>query len=120
MNTYNNNSYHLQGRISAINEYSPGKACNISLAIDNGKDEKGNTREPSYIQTKSFTPKTYNELKNGMLIGIYGHIVPNTYTNKEGTKVFALDLVADYIDFLESKATVTRRESMKNLIDDEE
>ena len=113
ISTYTNNRFELQGRVAAINEYSKDKAANITLAIDNGKDQQGNMKKPTYIQTKSFTPAAYNAAKVGMLIRIYGHIGVNVY-EKDGIKKYDTDLVADFLDFLESKATVELREAQKS------
>lgn len=110
--TYTNNRLELQGRIAAINEYSKDKAANVTLAIDNGVDKDGTPRKPSYIQLKSFTPASYNAAKVGMKVNVYGHITPNEYV-KDGEKQYNTDLVADYIESLESKATVDAREAAK-------
>lgn len=110
--TYTNNRLELEGRIAAINEYSKDKAANVTLAVDNGKDKDGNPKQPSYIQLKSFTPATYNAAKVGMKVRVYGHITPNNY-DKDGEKQYGTDLVADFIQFLESKATVDAREAAK-------
>lgn len=109
---YSNNRLELLGRISSVKEYSEGKAANVSLAVDNGKDADGNAREASFIQLKSFTPATYNALKTGMLVQVIGHIAPSKYV-KDDKPVYNTDLVADYIVFLESKETVVAREAAK-------
>lgn len=110
---YTNNDLILEGRVASVNEYSKDKAANITLAIDNGKDKDGNKKEPFYIQTKSFTPAAYNSVRTGMKIRIYGHVAPNNYEKDGGEKVYGTDLIADFIDFLESKATVEAREAAK-------
>lgn len=112
INQYTNNQLQLQGRVASVKEYSAGKAANVTLAIDNGKDKDGNQRDPQYIQLKSFTPASYNAVKVGMKVRVYGHVAPNKY-DKNGETVYDTDLVADYIDFLESKATVDAREAAK-------
>lgn len=109
---YTNNSLELMGRVAAINEYSKDKAANVTLAVDNGVDKDGAPKKPSYIQLKSFTPASYNATKVGMKVKVYGHIAPNNY-EKDGQQVYDTDLVADYIEFLESKATVDAREAAK-------
>ncbi len=110
ISVYDNNRLELQGRVASIKEYAPGKAANISLALDGGKEKDGGKKEAQYIQLKSFTPASYNEVKVGMKVHVYGHVSPNKY-EKDGQVVYATDLVADYIDFLESKATVEAREA---------
>lgn len=110
--TFTNNNLQLQGRISNVREYSEGKAANITIAVDNGKDTEGVQKDASFIQLKSFTPSSYNQLKKGMLVRIYGHIATGKYKNGEDT-VYTTDLVADFVDFLESKAVIDAREAMR-------
>ena len=115
---YENNEVRLFGRISRINEYSENKACNISIAIDNGKDAEGNKREPSFISVKSFTPEVYQVLKEGMLVQMFGHVAASSYTDAKGEKKYSQDIIADTILFRESKATVEAREAAKILWQD--
>lgn len=112
INTYTNNSLKLSGRIAAINEYSKDKAANVTVAVDNGVDKDGAPKKPSYIQLKSFTPACYNAAKVGMLVDVYGHVTTNSY-EKDGETKYNTDLVADFIEFRESKATVDAREAAK-------
>ena len=110
--SYSNNKLELIGRVSNVKEYSEGKAANVSIAVDNGKDANGIAREAIFIQLKSFTPASYNTLKTGMLVQVIGHVAPSKY-EKDGKPVYNTDLVADYIIFLESKETVVAREAAK-------
>jgi len=109
---YENNDVSLRGRISRIKEYSAGKAANVTITIDNGKDKDGNKRAPIFIQTKCFNPAMYNACQEGMLVNIRGHLDPNSY-EKDGEKSYSLDVIADYITFLESKAVVDARAAEK-------
>lgn len=109
---YTNNSVRLTGRISKVKEYSPGKAANVTIAVDNGKDAEGTERSPSFVQTKCFAPATYGALKVGMLVCLYGHIAPGSY-EKDGETKYTQDVVADFIDFLEPKSVVDAREATK-------
>lgn len=97
------------GRVSEIREYSPGKAANITIAIEN----EGSQNIPVFIQTKSFTPAAYANVKVGMKIKIYGHITPSKYT-KDGETIYQQDIIADYIEYLESKSVVDAREAQKS------
>lgn len=109
VNIRSNNLVVLEGRITYLNEYSKGKAANITVAVENGKAPDGSDRPASFIQTKSFTPTCYNTLKLKMMVRIYGHIAPSRY-EKEGKDVFKQDIIADYVEFMETKATVQARE----------
>ena len=44
-----------------------------------------------------------------MLITARGRIQPNIYEKANGEKVYAIDLIADHIEFLESRQTVEQR-----------
>ena len=108
VNMRTNNTIILEGRITYLREYSKGKAANITVAVDNGKNPDGTDRPASHIQTKSFTPACYNTLEKGMLIRIYGHVVCSSY-EKDGKTIYNQDLVADYVEFKETKAAVQAR-----------
>ena len=43
-----------------------------------------------------------------MLVRIFGHIVCSHY-EKDGEQIFKQDIVADYVEFLETKAAVQAR-----------
>ena len=95
INIYTNNSLQLQGRVGSVKEYAAGKAANISIAIEGGKDKDGGQKETQYIQLKSFTPASYNTVKVGMKVRVYGHVSPNKY-EKNGETVqtgFTKDMV---------------------------
>ncbi len=112
INFNTDNMLQMQGRIASVKEYSEGKAANVNLAIDNGRDKDGNERAPIFIQFKSFTPALYNAVKVGMKVRVYGHIQPNRY-EKNGDTVYKQDLVADFVEFLESRTAVEEREERK-------
>ena len=103
------NTLQLQGNIVKVREYSRNKAANITIAIKNGEGNE----HVQFIQLKSFKPACYNTLRIGLKVRIYGHIFPNSY-EKNGETIHSTDLVADYIDFLETKAMVEAREARKN------
>lgn len=106
--TYNcntSNMIQLHGRVAYVNEYSTGKAANVGIAVENGSSTM-------FIETKNFKPGCYNLLRTGMLVNVYGHITPERY-EKGGKTVFTQAIVADFIEFLESKATVDIREAAK-------
>ena len=95
------NTLELKGRIaSPINEYSKDKAANINIAV---VSPKGGT---DFIQLKSFVPATYNILKKGMRVHIYGHIGTSSY-EKFGQKVHTQDLIADYVEITSTKDVAT-------------
>lgn len=112
MNINPHNRLELEGRIAYTKEYSAGKAATICIAIDNGKTANGANKEPSYISVKSFAPSVYNTVSVGMKIRVFGHVATSQY-EKQGQKIYSTDLIADYIEFLESKSTIMAREFNK-------
>ena len=52
-------------------------------------------------------------ITKGRLIGITGRIQTGNYTDKDGKKVYTTDVVAEKIDFLESKPKEDREEQTK-------
>ena len=109
INIYTNNCLQLEGRVTKVREYSENKAANVTIAVEPSEQNA----ESSYIQTKSFSPSCYNTLKPGMKIRVFGHITQNSYTKKSGEKVYATDVIADFIEFLEAKSVVEAREAAK-------
>ena len=103
INVFSNNMLQLQGRVVSVNEYVAGKVANVTVAIANGRNT--NTQ---FISLKSFAPASYSRVKIGTMVRIFGHISPNKY-EKDGVIKYETDLVADYLEFLESKATVEAR-----------
>ena len=106
-----NNQVSLIGRVTRVKEFGKDVA-GITMAIDNGRDKKGNDRPSTFIEFKCFAPTVYNNLKPGMLLMVTAHLNNNSY-EKNGETIYSLDVVADCIEFLESKATVEAREAAK-------
>lgn len=77
-----------------------------SLAIDR-KFKKDGEQNADFIscvafgKTAEFTEKY---LKKGTKIAVIGEIRTGSYTNKDGQKVYATDVVIDECEFAESKA----------------
>lgn len=111
--TYSDNYLRLKGRIMEIHEYGKDVA-NITLSVENHSEPKnGKPAAPINIQLKCFTPAAYNTAKVGMFVEITGRVTTGHY-KKNGADVYSQDLVADYIEFLESKQVVEAREAAKN------
>ena len=54
----------------------------------------------AFGKTAEFIEKYF---KKGMAIGISGRIQTGNYTNKDGVKVYTTDVVAEEVEFVESK-----------------
>ena len=112
INIDTNNHIEFKGRVVEIHEYSKDKAANITISVENKL--KNGTVKNANIQTKCFTPAAYNATKVGMLVKLYGRVMPGSYT-KDGKIVYTQDLIIDYIEFLESKSVVEAREAAKSV-----
>lgn len=79
----------------------------FSIAVDRRfKTEGGASADfPSCVafgKTAEFISKYF---KQGMKIALTGRIQTGSYTNKDGVKVYTTDVVADEVEFAESKKT---------------
>lgn len=110
--TDTSNFITFQGRVVEVHEYSKDKVANVTVSVET-KMKNGNIKTAN-IQTKCFTPAAYNAVKVGMLVQLYGHVDPGSYT-KDGKTIYTQDLVADYIEFLEAKSVVEAREAAKSV-----
>ena len=106
-----NNQVTLVGRVTKVKEFGKDVAA-VTLAMDNGRDREGKEIPSTFVETKCFAPSIYNNLKPGMLIMMTAHLNNNSY-EKNGEKIYSLDVVADCVEFLESKAVVEAREAAK-------
>ena len=106
-----NNNITLVGRVTKVKEFGRDVAA-VTIAIDNGRDKNGEDIPSTFVEIKSFEPKTYNMLKTGMLVMVSAFFRNNNY-EKNGEKRYELDVVAGCIEFLESKAVVEAREAAK-------
>ena len=106
-----NNQITLLGRAVKVTEFGKDVAA-ITVALDNGRDKEGNDIKDTFVEVKCFEPKVYGNIKPGMLIMVTAHFANNNY-EKDGQKIYATDVVANAVEFLESKATVEAREAAK-------
>lgn len=77
-------------------------------------DRRGKDNEADFIscvafnKTAEFIEKYF---KKGMRIGLIGRIVTGSYTDKDGNKHYTTDVVADQVEFVESKKNDTPSET---------
>lgn len=79
----------------------------FTLAVDRRyKQEGGQTADfigcIAFGKTAEFVEKYF---KQGMKIVVEGRIQTGSYTNKDGVKVYTTDVVAENVEFAESKAS---------------
>lgn len=105
------NSVQLVGRFTRDPEvrYSNGgsSVARFTLAVDRKfKQENGDNADfiscVAFGKTAEFIEKYFAK---GQRIGLNGRIQTGSYTNQEGQKVYTTDVIAENIDFVESKGS---------------
>jgi len=107
------NSVQLIGRLTKDPEvrYTTGQnqmaVATFTLAIDRmGKE--GNVKQTDFPRITVFGRQAENcekYLHRGNRVAIEGRIQTGSYTNKDGNKVFTTDVVANRVEFIETKKT---------------
>jgi len=106
------NKAHLIGRLTRDPEVrytrgdQPMAVANFTLAVDR-RFKKDGEQTADFIQCVAFgklgehVEKYY---RKGIKVAITGHIQTGSYVNKEGRKTYTTKVVADELEFAESKA----------------
>lgn len=104
------NNVSLIGRITKDVElrYSPSgvAVAKFTLAV-NRAFKKDGEQEADFIRVTIFkktAENTANFCKKGSLVGIVGQIQTGSYDDKDGKKVFTVEVVAENVQFLEPKS----------------
>ena len=105
------NSVQLIGRLTRDPEVrytdSGASIARFSLAVDRRfKQENGADADfiniVAFGKTAEFIEKYFHK---GMKIALNGRIQTGSYTDKDGKKVYTTDIVAENVEFCESKGT---------------
>jgi len=67
----------------------------------------------AFGKTGEFVEKYFQK---GMRIGLTGRIQTGSYTNKEGVKIYTTDIVAEQVEFVESKGNGNADASQERLV----
>ena len=123
------NKVILIGRFTRDPEirYTQSGACSatFSIAVDRkykqeGQPEADFPRVTAWGKTAEFIEKYFRQ---GMKIVIEGRIQTGKYTNKEGQTVYTTDVVAESVEFAESKSSGSssggKQSSSKPKVDDD-
>ena len=111
------NSVQLIGRLTRDPEirYTDGGAsiARFGLAVDRRfKQENGADADfiniVSFGKTAEFIEKYFHK---GMKIALNGRIQTGSYTDKDGKKVYTTDIVAENVEFCESKGTSSNNDA---------
>ena len=111
------NSVQLLGRLTRDPDvrYTDGGStiARFSLAVDRRfKREGGETADfincIAFGKTAEFIEKYCHK---GMKVALNGRIQTGSYTDKDGKKVYTTDVIAENVEFCESKGNSTNNES---------
>lgn len=98
------NSVNLVGRVcnDVDLRYTPSEmaVAKFSVAVDDGYGEKKKT---NFIPVTVFGKQAENCEKfigKGSLVGVQGRLQSGSYTDKNGSTVYTLDVIADRVEFL--------------------
>jgi len=102
------------GRLTRDPEVSYSNADNsiavarFNLAVDRRFKRTGDSAEADFFNCIAFGKQAEfaeKYLKKGTKILLTGRIQNNNYTNKEGQKVYSMQIIVEEVEFAESKST---------------
>ncbi len=102
----------LVGRLTRDPElrYTPNgiAVASITLAVNRTFSNQQGNREADFINVivwRKQAENVANYLRKGSLTGVDGRLQTRNYENNEGKKVFVMEVVADSVQFLDSKGS---------------
>ena len=105
------NSVCLMGRLTADPELKSTQSgvsvCSFRIAVDRAYQPKGQEKQTDFINivtwrsTAEFVSRYF---RKGQLVAVQGSIQTSQYTDRDGNKRTAFDVVADNVFFAEKKA----------------
>ncbi len=102
----------LVGRLTKDPElrYTPNgiAVTSITLAVNRPFSNQQGNREADFINVviwRKQAENVANYLRKGSLAGVDGRLQTRSYENNEGKRVFITEIVADSVQFLESKGS---------------
>lgn len=88
----------------------------FSLAVDR-RYQKNGEKETDFFNCKAFgklADFVDRYLKQGTKIVLSGRVENNNYTNKKGEKVYSVVVIAEEIEFAESKGTTDKQPNVSD------
>ena len=85
----------------------------FSIAINRTFSNSQGQRETDFINIiiwRKQAENVCNFLDKGSLVSVEGRLQTNTYDDKDGNKRYSMDVVADNVQFLESKSQTQNRQ----------
>ena len=80
--------------------------CTFNVALNRGKDRNGNDMGADFPRVTVFGRQAENcsrYLAKGRKVAINGHIHTDSYTDRNGNKVYTTDVIADRVEYLTPK-----------------
>ena len=93
---------------------NPMAVARFTLAVDRRRTNADGQRDADFISCTSFGKNAEfaeRYLHQGTKIVLTGRIQTGSYTNKDGQKVYTTDVVAEDMEFAESKAASENRQT---------
>lgn len=114
------NNVQIIGRLSKDPELRVGDStiARFGVAVNRKFKNKEGKYDADFInciafgKTAEFVEKYFSK---GMKIGIIGRIQTGSYTNKDGNKVYTTDIIAEEIEFIESKNQQPKQEEQNEI-----
>ena len=110
------NSIAIQGRMIHTPEAKVTKSgkdvCTFSIACDR---QSGGQKETDFFNCTAFGKQAEfveRYLKQGTKILLSGRVQNDNYTNKEGQKVYSVQIIAEELEFAESKNASANNQNM--------
>ena len=115
------NRVMLIGRLTAKpelkNTNSGIAVAKFSVAINRAFSNAQGQKETDFINITAWRKQAENIcnfLDKGSLVSIEGKLQTGSYTDKDGNKKFRMDVIADSVQFLESKSKSQNRQEFTN------
>lgn len=113
------NKVILVGRLTKdpeVRQAGETSVARFTIAVDRRFKKEGEQAAdfPSIVafgKTAEFTEKYF---KKGMKVAIEGRLQTGSYTNKDGVKIYTTDVIAEAVEFAESKKTSEEKEEKKS------
>ena len=116
------NSVCLVGRLTRDPEVRYGSQSQMaiarfSIAVDRPFADRNGERQTDFIRIVCFGKSAEfveKYFKKGMRVGVTGSLRTDSYTNKDGVNVTTVEVAADRVEFMESRAEREGREATGN------
>ena len=116
------NSVCLVGRLTRDPEVRYGSQTQMaiarfSIAVDRPFADRNGERQTDFIRIVCFGKSAEfveKYFRKGMRVGVTGSLRTDSYTNKDGVNVSTVEVAADRVEFMESRAERESREASGN------